>query len=163
MKELSSAYLSNTSLPLKLPHSAEFDALRYLKDELQVTMVLNKNDLQYTTYGGTEDIWIIKPVGLSCGEKIVCARNLLGVLNAAQNLLYKCVVQKYIERPLLVRKTRKFDIRQWVLVTSIDPLIVYGFSECYLRLSAESFSLSDESLRCPTIHLCNHAIQKNKF
>ena len=163
VKELSSAPLSNTSLPLKLPHSAEFDALRYLKDELQVTMVLNKNDLQYTTYGGTEDIWIIKPVGLSCGEKIVCARNLLGVLTAAQNLHYKCVVQKYIERPLLVRKTRKFDIRQWVLVTSIDPLIVYGFSECYLRLSAESFSLSDESLRCPTIHLCNHAIQKNKF
>lgn len=159
MKELSAGPLSNTSMS----HSNELDVLRNLRDELRVTLEIHKNDLQYTTYGGTEDIWIIKPVGLSCGEKIVCARNLLGVLTAARDLLYKCVVQKYIERPLLVRKTRKFDIRQWVLVTSIDPLIIYGFSECYLRLSAESFSLTDESLLCPTVHLCNHAIQKNRI
>lgn len=114
----------------------------------------------YSSWGGNEDIWIIKPVGLSCGQQISCVRGLEGVLCGVKQLGYKCVVQKYIERPLLVRRGRKFDIRQWVLVTSVDPLIVYGFSECYLRLSSRPFSLDSRDLSNATVHLCNHAIQK---
>jgi hypothetical protein len=106
------------------------------------------------------DIWIIKPVGLSCGEKIVVTKGLLPTLYSIQSFGSKCIVQKYIERPLLVRRRRKFDVRQWVLVTSLTPLIVYGFSECYLRLSSKEFSLDEVNLQDPLIHLCNHAIQK---
>ena len=121
---------------------------------------VNENQ-PYRRWGGTENIWIVKPVGLSCGEKIQVVQGLRGVLGAALSLDYKCVVQKYIERPLLVRGGRKFDIRQWVLVTSIDPFIIYGFSEFYCRLSSHSYQTTAESLLDPTIHLCNHAIQKN--
>ena len=39
------------------------------------------------------------------------------------------IVQRYIERPLLLNKTKhsflnnhKFDLRQWVLLKSLDPL-----------------------------------------
>jgi len=58
------------------------------------------------------------------------------------------MMQKYIELPFLLKypisnpdengvqryEKRKFDIRQWVLVTSFEPLCVYIFSSAYLRI-----------------------------
>jgi hypothetical protein len=107
------------------------------------------------------NIWIIKPVGLSCGEKISLSKDFHTVLRIIKSFDLKCVVQKYIENPLLVRNSRKFDIRQWILIVSLDPLVIFGFSECYLRLTSSSFNMDDENLNNPFMHLCNHAIQKS--
>lgn len=63
-------------------------------------------------------------------------------------------------RPLLFRR-RKFDVRQWVLVTSVAPLVVWGFSECYARFASQPWALDDASLANELAHLCNFSVQKN--
>ena len=54
---------------------------------------------------------------------------------------------------------RKFDIRQWVLVTSWEPLDIYIFSGCYLKMCASDFSLTN--LSDAMKHLSNYSVQKN--
>ena len=66
-------------------------------------------------------------------------------------------MQKYVENPFLVNN-RKFDLRQWVLVTSWEPLDVFVFDTCYLRLCSADYSLND--LQDSYKHLSNFTIQK---
>jgi len=66
---------------------------------------------------------------------------------------------KYIEKPLLLNhnnEVRKFDIRQWVLVTSYDPLEIYIFKEFYLRICGSKYDLND--IQDSYKHLTNFSI-----
>lgn len=67
------------------------------------------------------------------------------------------VVQKYLERPLLINK-RKFDIRLWVLINHEHKAFL--FSEGYIRTSSFAFDLSPASVEKPFIHLTNNAVQR---
>ena len=67
----------------------------------------------------------------------------------------KFIIQKYIERPLLINE-RKFDIRIWVLIT--HNMKVFMFREGYLRTSSHTFDL--ENLNDTYVHLTNNAVQK---
>lgn len=57
---------------------------------------------------------------------------------------------------MLINET-KFVIKQYYLVTSTCPLVIWIYKECYLKLSSEKYSLEafDESK-----HFNNYAIQK---
>ena len=49
------------------------------------------------------------------------------------------VVQKYIERPLIILG-KKFDIRQWVLISSVTPLTIWLWMTPYLRFTAQDYN-----------------------
>ena len=55
---------------------------------------------------------------------------------------------------------RKFDIRQWVLLTRVNPLEIYLFDECYGRLCNLDFSTEDCNINNPFVHLCNDSVQR---
>lgn len=65
------------------------------------------------------------------------------------------VIQKYIERPLLIN-SRKFDIRVWALAS--HTLDIYFFKQGYLRTSSEEFTVGNVDNYF--IHLTNNAVQK---
>lgn len=57
------------------------------------------------------------------------------------------VAQHYLRHPLLVHG-RKFDIRQWVLLTSLRPLTAWTFPP-YLRFCAVPYTHDERALADP--------------
>ncbi|CAD7950755.1 unnamed protein product [Amoebophrya sp. A25] len=73
--------------------------------------------------------------------------------------VHNVICQKYIEKPLLIGK-RKFDIRQWVVVTAWESprnLRAWYYEDFYLRFGAREY---DCSTCDPYIHLTNNAVTK---
>lgn len=85
-----------------------------------------------------------------------CISNLNNLPNIVKSKTF--VIQKYIERPLLIRE-RKFDVRVWVLVN--QDMKVFFFKEGYIRTSSYPYSISSEAISQKNVHLTNNAVQKN--
>lgn len=119
---------------------------------------------------GCRNVWISKPSYNARGVGIYLINSLKDVISAGRKAQSHRIIQKYIERPLLLQlevpsvdgkikfENRKFDIRQWVLVTSYEPLCVYLFSSAYCRVCGSEFSLDsiDDNFR----HISNYTVQK---
>ena len=71
----------------------------------------------------------------------------------------RTVVSKYISNPLLINN-HKFDLRIYVLLTSIDPLRIYVYNEGLVRFATEPYNNQKTSLKNMYSHLTNYSINK---
>ena len=142
----------------------EFAILAEIRGCLDMLAV---HDPQHALNGGrkeSKNMWIAKPAAKSRGRGIATFDNLDRMLDhcdaktGGSGALW--IVQKYMESQLFIAK-RKFDLRQWVLVTDWNPLTIYFYDECYARFSAEPYSDTRESLENPFVHMVNNSIVKN--
>lgn len=124
------------------------------------------NHLQQASYrqfqfNGKRAFWILKEPSLNCGRGVSVFCDLLPLLAQSQEGGWDFVVQKYLERPLLVGfDGRKCDVRLWVLITSWNPAVVWVWSEPYLRLASRPFSWAQDQVTNPFVHLTNRTVQK---
>lgn len=137
--------------------------------------ILEERDPQFNMVGSmNRNVWICKPSNLSQGRGIQLVSSIEDLRrvillsgdcqlqnDTTTREAVKWVVQKYIERPLLLQQGRKFDLRQWVLITSLQPLRLYWYRQCYLRFCSRPFSLEKENLQDQFAHLSNYSIQKH--
>jgi tubulin monoglycylase TTLL3/8 len=96
-------------------------------------------------------------LGLSRGRGIACYNNLAEIIDHIRIKDVEWVVQKYMENPLIILN-RKFDIRQWVMVTDWNPLTIWFYDECYVRFTANDYNPEDFSNKFS--HLTNNSIAK---
>ncbi len=75
-------------------------------------------------------------------------------------MLEKFVVQKYLKKPLLLDGL-KFDLRLYVLLTSIDPLRIFLYNDGLARFATNPYTIDSNNLDNVYMHLTNYSINKH--
>lgn len=99
-----------------------------------------------------QEVWICKPTDSSRGRKIFLLTDI-----SQLNYDSACVLQKYIPNPLLIGGY-KWDMRVYVMITSMCPLKIYLYNEGLIRFSTDKYSL--KTLDNKFAHLTNTSINK---
>ncbi|XP_061721366.1 tubulin polyglutamylase TTLL5 isoform X3 [Cydia pomonella] len=107
-----------------------------------------------TAHYRTKGPWIVKPAASSRGRGIYIV-NTPEQIPKGENV----VVAKYIDKPLLIGG-HKCDLRLYVCVTSIDPLLIYLYEEGLVRFATVKYDKTNKNLWNPCMHLCNYSINK---
>ena len=137
--------------------TTKLSAIQKYKAPIQSLLSLLSSHQSQYIMNGVHNIWIIKPGSLSRGRGISVSNKLSTILESHDDS-NQVIVQKYIENPLIILG-RKFDIRQWVLVTNLNPLTIWIWEEPYLRFGAEDYNINDMSNLYS--HLTNNSIAKH--
>ena len=61
------------------------------------------------------------------------------------NVREPLLAQYYIANPLLLDKNNKFDFRIYMLVASVDPLVVF-YHDGFLRVSLQSYDKNSSTV-----------------
>ncbi|CAK80981.1 unnamed protein product (macronuclear) [Paramecium tetraurelia] len=124
-----------------------------IEDVDEFTQQIIVNYTYYTRFpnyylDGVENVWL----NLLRGRGTQCYKNLVQVEDHLTSKGAQWIIQKYIEKPLIVFG-KKMDIRQLVLITDWNPLTVWINDEAYLRFTEEEYDPKD--LENKMSHLTN--------
>ncbi|TMW61163.1 hypothetical protein Poli38472_013626 [Pythium oligandrum] len=110
------------------------------------------------TRSSRSSLWIVKPPAAACGRgiRVLAAKDVESFI-AKDRQQRKYVIQRYLSSPLLL-DGYKFDLRLYVVVTSVDPLRVYLFQEGLTRICTSRYSLGN--LKNRFSHLTNYSVNK---
>ena len=134
-------FIKNTSSNERPTENPKNDNIKEILPEIESILdKISKNLPQYVLEG-TKNVWIVKPGGLSRGRGVHCIDQLNDILSNVKPC-NQTIIQKYIENPMVIHG-RKFDIRQWVLVTDLNPLTIWLFDTPYVRFGAENYNIDD--------------------
>ncbi|KAK9805688.1 hypothetical protein WJX72_012081 [[Myrmecia] bisecta] len=100
-------------------------------------------------------LYIRKPLASSRGRGVRLVRN-ISQLDTAK----PCIVQHYISNPATIQG-RKYDLRVYAALTSVDPLRVYIYEDGLVRFATELYDNDQASLRRPCVHITNTSINKH--
>ena len=99
-------------------------------------------------------MWIVKPANMSRGRGIYIIDDVSEV--SVDDL---SIISRYISNPLLING-HKFDLRIYVLVTSVDPLRIYVFKEGLARFASQVYQTRAGGKGNKFVHLTNYSINK---
>ena len=69
------------------------------------------------------------------------------------------IVQEYLQKPFLIHG-HKFDMRLYVVITSLDPLMIYLYGDGLVRFATQQYSTESEDIVNKFVHLTNYEINK---
>jgi len=103
---------------------------------------------------GGKGRWIVKPPALARGEGIKVINKWCQIPTARP-----LIVQRYVARPYLINET-KFDLRLYVLVTSMNPLRIYLYDDGLVRFASNKYTNESSKVHDVFTHLTNYSINK---
>ena len=101
--------------------------------------------------------WIVKPSCSSQGKGIWFTKD-YNQIAFKSNI----IVSHYIDNPLLINGF-KFDLRIYILVTSINPLVIYIYEEGLARFATQKFVALGQDTKSKFAHLTNFSINKKNI
>jgi Tubulin-tyrosine ligase family len=137
---------------MKHSKAYEFVPKTYLlPHELTLLMKDSENKREGKKY------YICKPNASSQGKGIYVTDNIQTILNRK---LTDVLVSEYISNPLLING-KKFDLRIYVAMTSVNPLRFYIYEDGLVRFATENFTLNKENMNNNFVHLTNYSVNKH--
>ena len=101
-------------------------------------------------------VFIVKPDSSSEGRGIFLTKKIEDI-----PFTDNFIVQKYVKNPYLIDGL-KFDLRIYVLITSVDPLTIYIYDNGIARFATDEYTQpGNGNLANLFQHLTNYAINKN--
>ncbi|CAB1101985.1 unnamed protein product [Ectocarpus sp. CCAP 1310/34] len=117
---------------------------------------INEFREEFGPKGTSKSTFIIKPDAGCQGKGIFLTKQ----LSSVAALQGKSVAQRYLTNPLLI-DGYKFDLRLYVLVTSVNPMRIFLFEDGLVRICTEAYEAPTEiNINKTTMHLTNYSVNK---
>lgn len=105
-------------------------------------------------------LYIVKPTDGSQGDGIYLCRTMKEITSSKYVNSRGYVVQEYVDKPLII-DGKKFDLRVYVLISSVKPLIAFVNKEGLARFCTEDYEPpTNENIRDVYKHLTNYSLNK---